>query len=373
MRYGRAKMRKVAFILIICCALAGLTAPAAMGIDVGESQARALKLDELERSAPAEAGEVLGKMSVMDSLKPEGRLEKLFASAASALRGIVAQSLKSVTALVAAAALCGAAGAAFGDSGSKYAELAAVLAVSAVSVGGVRSFIGMGARTLDDLDAFAKMLIPTLAAAAAGGGAVASSAAKYAATMMFVNISVALSKNVVMPLIYAYTAASVADAAVGGGVLRGVAELAKWLAKTVMTVSALAFVAYLTIVGAASGPGDELAMRAAKTAISALPVVGGIAADAASAVVAGAAALRNAIGIFGALTVAGVCILPFLRLGIHYLLFKAAGGLSGAFAGGRISGLIGDIGAAFGMTLGMTGAAAVMIFISIISITRAVA
>ncbi|MDR2421501.1 MAG: stage III sporulation protein AE [Oscillospiraceae bacterium] len=365
-------MRKAVFMLIMCCALAWLTALTALCADVGESQARALKLDKLEESAPPAAGEALGKMSVMDSLKPEGHIEKLLAAASSSLREIASQSLKSVTALIAAAALCGAAGAAFGDHGSKYAELAAVLAVSAVSVGGVRSFIGMGAKTLDDLDAFAKILIPTLTAAAAGGGAVASSAAKYAATMMFVNISVSLSKNVVMPLIYAYTAVSVADAAVGGGALRGVAELSRWLAKTVMTVSTLAFVAYLTLVGAASGPGDELAMRAAKTAISALPVVGGIAADAASAVVSGAAMLRNAIGIFGALTVAGICVLPFLRLGVHYLLFKAAGGLSGAFAGGRVSGLIVDIGAAFGMTLGMTGAAAVMIFISIISMTKAV-
>jgi stage III sporulation protein AE len=365
-------MGKAALVLCLCCAIARLTAPAARGVDIEDSQAKTLELEALEESAPSAARDVLGDMSVMDSLKPEGRIEKLFAAAVSSLRGIAAQSLKSVMVLVAAAALCGAAGAAFGDSGSKYAELAAVLAVSAVSVGGVRSFIGMGARTLDDLDAFAKLLIPTLTAAAAGGGAVASSAAKYAATMMFVNISVSLSKNVVMPLIYAYTAASVADAAVGNGALRGVTELTGWLARTVMTVSALAFVAYLALVGAASAPGDELAMRAAKAAISALPVVGGIAADAASTVVSGAAVLRNAVGVFGALTVAGVCVLPFLRLSVHYLLFKAAGGLSGAFAGGRISRLIGDVGAAFGMTLGMTGTAAVMIFVSIISLTRSV-
>jgi stage III sporulation protein AE len=113
-------------------------------------------------------------------------------------------------------------------------------------------------------------------------------------------------------------------------------------------------------------------MRAAKTVISALPVVGGIAADAASAVVSGAAVLRGAVGVFGALTVAGICLLPFLRLGAHYLVFKAAGALAGAFADGGTAKLIGDIGAAFGMTLGMAGTSAVMIFIAIISITKAV-
>jgi stage III sporulation protein AE len=365
-------MRKFAIILILACALAALTAGAAYCVDVGDSQSRALKLDELERSAPEDARDALGGVSVMDALEPEGLISRLLGSASAKLREIVGQSLKSASVLVAAAALCGVSGAAFGESGSKYAELAAVLAISAASIGNVRSFIGLGASTIEDLDAFSKMLVPTLASAAAGSGAVTSAAAKYAATMLFVNISVTISKNVVMPLIYAYTAACVADAAVGNGAIRGVAELARWCAKAVMTVSALAFVAYLTLTGAASGPGDELAMRAAKTVISALPVVGGIASDAASAVVSGAAVLRNAVGIFGALTVAGICILPFLRLGVNYLVFKAAGGLAGALAEGRVTKLIGDVGTAFGMTLGMAGTAAVMIFAAIISLTKAV-
>jgi stage III sporulation protein AE len=176
-----------------------------------------------------------------------------------------------------------------------------------------------------------------------------------------------------MPLIYAYAAASVADAATGQGAARGVAELARWLAKTVMTVSVFAFIAYISLVGAASGPGDELAMRAAKTAISALPVVGSVAAEAASAVVSGASAIRSAVGIFGALTIAGMCAYPFIRLGAHYLIYKAAGGLACSFAGDRIAKLIGAVGTAFGMILGMAGVSAVMIFISIISFAKAVA
>ena len=82
--------------------------------------------------------------------------------------------------------------------------------------------------------------------------------------------------------------------------------------------------------------------------------------------------LRNAVGIFGALTVAGICILPFMRLGANYLIFKAAGVLAGAFADSGTAKLIGDIGTAFGMILGMAGTAAVMIFIAIISMTKAV-
>jgi stage III sporulation protein AE len=364
------KFSIVVFLLVVAAVLLGVVV---LGADVEGGQAEALRLGELEEAAPEGAREVLGSVEVMDALKPEGLVGRVLEAAGGGFRGAVKQALGSVTVMVAAAALCGVAGAAFGEAGGGHAELAAVLAVAAASVGSVRSFIAVGAQTLDELDAFSKTLIPTLAAAAAGSGAAASAAAKHAATMLFVNLAITLSRKAVMPLIYAHVAAGIADAAAGGGAARGVADFTMWLARTVMTATVFAFIAYLTLVGAASGPGDELAMRAAKTAISALPVVGSIAAEAAGAVVSGAAVLRNAVGIFGALAVAAMCVLPFVRLGAHYLIYKAAGSLAGVFAGGRVARLIGDVGAAFGMTLGMAGMSAVMVFVSIISMTRAVA
>ena len=57
---------------------------------------------------------------------------------------------------------------------------------------------------------------------------------------------------------------------------------------------------------------------------------------------------------------------------LRYLLYKAAAALCSAFADKRIAGLIGELGGVFGMVLGIVGAAALMLFISIISVTRAV-
>ena len=46
--------------------------------------------------------------------------------------------------------------------------------------------------------------------------------------------------------------------------------------------------------------------------------------------------------------------------------------LAAAFADKRVSGLINELGGVFGMVLGVVGAAALMLFISIISVTKAV-
>jgi len=132
-------------------------------------------------------------------------------------------------------------------------------------------------------------------------------------------------------------------------------------------------VAYITVTGVVSGTADATAAKVAKTTISTvLPVVGSIISDAASTVVAGAGVLRNTIGIFGILAVLAICILPVLRLGANYLLYKLASGLTMAITDKRISTLISNLGSAFGMIMGLTGAGGIMIFFSIFSIIKAV-
>ena len=61
---------------------------------------------------------------------------------------------------------------------------------------------------------------------------------------------------------------------------------------------------------------DAAAIKTAKMAISrAVPVVGGILADAADSVLAGAGAVKNTVGAAGLLAVLAVCLLPLMRLG----------------------------------------------------------
>jgi stage III sporulation protein AE len=103
-----------------------------------------------------------------------------------------------------------------------------------------------------------------------------------------------------------------------------------------------------------------------------LPVVGGIISDAAGAILSGAAMLRNGIGSFGMVAVICVCLIPFLRLSVHYLMYKTAAALCGALSPNRLSGLISGIGTALGLTLALVGSGAIIMFFSIISAIKAV-
>ena len=77
--------------------------------------------------------------------------------------------------------------------------------------------------------------------------------------------------------------------------------------------------------------------------------------------------MKNTVGVFGMLVVLGMCLLPFLQLGIHYLTYKVTAALSATVADARVAGLIDGISGAFGLVLGMTGSCALLLLVSMVS------
>ena len=263
---------------------------------------------------------------------------------------------------------------AIGDPGGlQVVPLVEALAITAISVADVHSLIGMGREALDNMTAFSKILLPTMAVATAASGAPGGAAARQMATMLFSTVLMSLITKLLLPLVYGYIAACVAHAAVGNEGLKRIAGTLKWVVTSILTVVLLVFVGYLTVSGVIAGSTDAVTVKAAKFTMSSLvPVVGGILSDAAETVLAGAGILKNAVGVFGMLAVLCMCVAPFLQLGIHYLTYKVTSALSATVSSGRVAGLIDQIGGAFGLVLGMTGASALLLLISMVSAITAV-
>ena len=109
-------------------------------------------------------------------------------------------------------------------------------------------------------------------------------------------------------------------------------------------------------------------MKAAKFAISgAVPVVGGILSDAAETVLASAGVLRGTVGVFGMVTVLGICLVPLLRLAVHYLAYKLVAALASALGSGPPCALVDRLSSAFGLVLGMMGASCLLLLITLVS------
>ena len=101
-------------------------------------------------------------------------------------------------------------------------------------------------------------------------------------------------------------------------------------------------------------------------------MVGGILSDAAETILASAGVLKGTVGVFGTVTVLGLCLLPLMRLAVHYLMYKLVAAVSAAVGPPRICGLVDQIGGAFGLMLGMTGACCLLLLVALVSSITAV-
>lgn len=248
------------------------------------------------------------------------------------------------------------------------APLAAALAITAVAVSDMSSLVGMGREAIEQMQTFSKVLLPSVAAATTAAGAPGAAIAKQLATLLFSDMLITAINKWLIPLTFAYIGLSVSYAALGNEGLKRIGNFIKWGVHSILGIFMLVFIGYLNLSGAISGRVDAVTVKAAKFTVSnVVPVVGGILADAAETILAGASMLRSAIGVFGTLVVLGICLLPFLHLGAQYLAYKATAALASTVADSRTAGLIDAIGSAFGLILGMTASCAILLVISMMS------
>ena len=252
-------------------------------------------------------------------------------------------------------------------------RLAGALAVTALTMTDVSAMIGLGRRTMEAMDVFSTVLLPVMAALTALTGSVSASVLRQGATVLFSKGLVTAMDCALIPLVYAYVAVSCARAAVGGQGLERLAQGIRSIVTGSLTILLVIFVGYLSAGGAVAGSVDVSRIKAARMAISrAVPVVGGILADASEAVLAGAGVLRGSVGAVGLLVVLAICLGPFLHLAVQYVIYKTVAALCAVVAQPELAALVDAIGSAFGLILGMTGASALVLLVSIVSSVVAV-
>ena len=305
---------------------------------------------EVRDALPAAAEDITEHMD--DSASFSEGLSLLWERACGYLTDALRESISGGVLLLAAAVLCALTEECMDAAGGKvhFVPMAGALAVTLAAAGSVRTMMGLGQETVEELNTFSKALLPTLSAAVAASGGILSASVRQVATVFFVDLLLSLIRGLLPGRHLA-------------GISTAIRKGTVWL----LTGALALFTLYLTVSGAAAGSADTVTARLARGAVGVLPVVGSILADAADAVLAGAGAVRNTVGVAGLLAVLAVCLLPLVRLGTQYLVYKAAAFLAGGLGAERLTGLIDALGGAFGLIFGMTGACGLLLLISISS------
>ena len=281
--------------------------------------------------------------------------------------------LRSAVLLVLTALLCALARG-FDKGGAQYAELVGVLAVSSIAAGDLTALIGAGSRTVDELHTLSQALLPTMAAAMAAGGFVTTASVFQVGTLMASNFLLMLIRELLLPLCFCCVGVSAAAAAVPESRLNALSSGLRKLIGAALCACMTLFTLFLTLSGVLSGSADKTAVRVAKSAVStAIPVVGGILSEASEAVLATAGAARSVCGALGIFAVLFVCLAPIVQLCVQYVLYKIAAVLAASAGVSTLDKYIEELGDVFGLVLGMTGASALLLLVSVLlSITMVV-
>jgi len=235
------------------------------------------------------------------------------------------------------------------------------------------ALIYLGEETITQISQYGKLLLPVMAGALAAQGGVSSSAALYAGTALFSGILMSFITGVLMPVCHMYLALSCAGCALEENFLKKLRDMMKWLINWCMKTLLYIFFGYMSITGVVSGTADAAALRAAKMTISTfVPVFGGMLADASQTILVGAGLMKSTAGITGLLTMIAICVGPFIKIGVLYLVLKLTAVCCSALKVKKITELVGDYSGAMGMVLGMIGTVSVLFFVSTVCFLKGV-
>lgn len=349
--------------LLILLALLFLLPLPAYGAEVPE---------ELLEQLPEEAADVLPEDSLLDFSVFQAGLSRLWEKCCNGIQSIFRSQLRNVVLLLTVVVLCGLTDDLFQAAGNSrianYVPMVGALAITMLTAGSFHTLLQSGKETIEELDTFAKALLPTLSAAVAASGGIVTASVKQVGTIVFAEAALSLIREILIPLVCFYVGITSVNAMLPEGKLGQIGEMLRKGITWLLVAALVVFTGYLTVTGAMAGSADSLSVRLTKSAISAaVPVVGSIIAEATDSVVAGAGVLKNSVGIIGLLGVLSICLIPFLELAIEYLLYKITAFLAGTVGSETLVHLLSALGSAFGLVLGMAGASALLLLISIIS------
>lgn len=256
---------------------------------------------------------------------------------------------------------------------SRTVELAGSVAVSTVLLSPTNALIRIGVEAIEAISEYGKLLLPVMTAALAAEGGTATSTALYSATIIFNAAMTSGISKLLIPMLYAFIALSIAKAAINEHVLANLQSFLKWLITWTLKISIYIFTGYLSVTGVISGSVDAAAVKAAKLAISgSVPVIGSIISDASETILVSAGIMKNAAGAYGLLAILATWIAPFLQIGIQYLLLKITGAVSSVFGCKHTVSLIDGFCVVMGFLVAMTGTVCLLLLISTVCFMKGV-
>ncbi|MBR3978891.1 MAG: stage III sporulation protein AE [Oscillospiraceae bacterium] len=296
----------------------------------------------------------------------------IFKEAISNLRPDITQAAGICAGLISVVMVCSVFGC-YKPMAEKTVRLASTICIAVLLIKPSNTFIQLGVSTINQLCEYGKLFLPVMTTALAAEGGITSATGLYAGTVVFNTLLSTGITKLIVPMIYIFLVLCIAEGATGENVLKNLKDFIKWLMTWSLKISLYLFTGYLGITGVVSGTVDAASVKAAKLALSGfVPVVGGVMSDASEAILVSVRTMKNAAGVGGMLAFIAICITPFLKIALHYILLKLTAAVC-AVLGDKASGkLIENFTSIMGILLAMAGTVCLLHIVSTVCFMKGV-
>lgn len=350
-------LRKLVLCLIILILLP-------FSVNASETEQALIEGIDPQSGLPTDAAECIGAYDDFSVSSFSDALFRLLSDTLSGLGGSLKEGILCCGAILAAVLLCGITEAS--EYASKLSGTVGALAITAICTGSLTSMVALGSQTVRQINDYGLLLLPGMSALAVASGGSSSGTAMFFVSSLFFKSLMSLTSFLIVPGIGFFTAISAAEAALSNDRLTKLRQFLQWLLTCTLKCTLYLFTGFLALTGVISGSCDAVRLKAAKLALSgAVPVVGGILSDASETLLTSASVLRNSVGTYGLLAVLAICLYPFAKVVLQYLLLKAVTAISGLIGQKQHVTLIENLTSAMGLTAGTVGTFGMMMIISL--------
>ncbi len=214
----------------------------------------------------------------------------------------------------------------FASGVGKISYMASYLALCALALGSFKVAIGIGHQTIDNMVDFMVSMLPPMMVLVAGLGNVNSSVMLFPILMTTATAFANAIKIIVFPLIIMSALLNLANHLSETVKVERMAKFCTQMAQISLGFLLTTFVGMLTLRALYASTLDKVALRSARFVTdNAIPIVGKMVGDTIEVAAGYVVMLKNALGIFGVLIIAGIVIFPLLKIAALGLIYKVVG------------------------------------------------
>jgi len=256
---------------------------------------------------------------------------------------------------------------AFGTGGTgKAAYTVAYLVLVTLALTSFTTAIGTAREAIQQMVNFVHAILPVLLSLLAAMGGLISASVIHPLVLVAVGVISTVMNNLVLPLILFAAVLTLVSQVSERFKVDSLAGLFKDICKSLIGVLLTAFTGLMAIQGIAGAVADSVTLRTAKFAAGAfLPVVGGMIADAAEALVGTSLLLKNAVGIMGLLLIVALAVYPMIKILSLVVIYRLVAALAQPFGDDKIAKALESMGNMLLMVFGAVAAVGMTFFIAV--------